>query len=109
MTNLVLVGVFALAWYCPCAKCCGKAHRPTASRVMPVNDWTAAAPRSVAFGTPLLIEGIGTRWAQDRMRRDYERKGRLELFHYDGRSLASSHKECLRRGVTPGVKVWRPQ
>lgn len=57
---------FEVTAYCPCSKCCGKwaetpissGKRRTASgHVIKVGDRFVAAPKSINFGTQMIIEG----------------------------------------------------
>jgi 3D (Asp-Asp-Asp) domain-containing protein len=84
------VELYTVTAYCPCKVCCGKwSGGPTASGKMPKPGITVAGPRSIPFGTRVLIEGVGERVVQDRLARKYD--GRFDLYF-------SSHKEALRFG-----------
>lgn len=51
--------VYTLTAYCPCAKCCGTANKPTASGVMPTANHTLSADTSIfPLGTKLSINGV---------------------------------------------------
>ena len=82
--------LYTVTAYCACARCCGKwSGGPTASGKMPQAGVTVAGPRSIPFGTRVLIEGVGERVVQDRLARKYD--GRFDVFF-------ASHKEALRFG-----------
>jgi len=82
--------LYTVTAYCACEKCCGRwSGGPTASGKMPKPGITVARPRSIPFGTRVLIEGVGERVVQDRLARKYD--GRFDLYF-------SSHKEALRFG-----------
>lgn len=81
--------------YCSCALCCGD-HKTTASGKRPTLNHTIAAPRSVPFGTKVLING-----------RIYTVEDRTAL-RYDGRwdIFMASHKAARRFGIqTNSIKI----
>lgn len=94
MTNAVLTA------YCVCALCCGKwAGSPTASGAKPVPGVTIAAPRSVPFGTVVVVTvpGVFDRRrfvVQDRTARRFD--GRWDILFPD-------HKSALQFGRRGGV------
>ena len=69
-TNLVLTsrsaytrlsgssGVYRVTAYCPCMLCCGKTNGITASGVKATANHTIAAPKTFAFGTKVVIDGV---------------------------------------------------
>lgn len=82
--------ILTVTAYCHCAICCGEARRPTASGVVPRAGVTCAGPRRMAFGTRLLIPGIGWRVVEDRTAPEFD--GRIDIF-------MTSHKRAMRFGV----------
>jgi 3D (Asp-Asp-Asp) domain-containing protein len=104
VTNFI--GYFTISWACWCNHCNGRAYHPTKSGVNPVSGITVSAPRSIPMGTTLLIQGVGKRVVQDRMRKDFDRKGRLDVFFWNG-DVRASHAICKQRGITKQVPVWR--
>ncbi len=79
--------------YCVCAVCCGREGGLTASGTIPRVGVTVAAPRSVPFGTVVLVEvpGIGKlrRRVEDRTARRHD--GVWDV-------LVASHAEAKRFG-----------
>lgn len=75
--------------YCHCALCCGTAGQPTASGAQPRAGITVAAPRSVPFGSVVVLPGIGRRVVQDRLARRYD--NRIDVF-------VPTHQEAVRFG-----------
>lgn len=56
--TLIDCGEYTITFYCPCAKCCGHANKPTASGVMPQRYRTIATGKEFSFGTELMIDGF---------------------------------------------------
>lgn len=86
--------------YCPGKCCTGKWHKygRTASGTIPTEGRTIAAPRSVAFGTRVFVEGVGERVVEDRLSRDFDRPGkrRWDLYlptHQQARNFGVQHLE----------------
>lgn len=82
------IGDYLITYYCPCAKCCRIANRPTASEVMPEQGVTIAADPSIPFGTKLMIEG--------RIYTVQDRGGKIKGNHID--VFLNSHQEALLKG-----------
>ena len=77
--------------YCACPKCCGKhSDGITANGSKATEGVTAAASRSIPFGTRIWIPGAGWRIVQDRLSRRYDH--RLDLYF-------TSHKRALQWGI----------
>ena len=87
ITNIVVMTITA---YCHCAQCNGKSGQPTASGKMPSITTTIAAPRSLPFGTKILIPSVGWRTVHDRLARKYD--NRIDVF-------MSSHKKARKFGI----------
>lgn len=88
--NIKNLGKFKITYYCPCKKCCGKTDGITASGAKAVAGTTIAVPKTIPFGTKLVVNGH-TYIAQDR---GGSIKGnRIDIF-------VKSHKEALQKGVT---------
>lgn len=51
-------GVYKVTAYCACMQCCGKTNGITASGTKATANRTIAAPRTFAFGTKVVINGI---------------------------------------------------
>jgi len=51
-------GVYKVTAYCPCVICCGKTDGITASGTQATANRTIAAPKTFAFGTQVVINGI---------------------------------------------------
>ena len=85
MTNLLSAIVTA---YCHCSACCGTSGNPTASGKMPVVGRTIAAPRAIALGAKIVIDGH-TYIVEDRTAKRFD--GRFDIF-------MRSHKEALKWG-----------
>lgn len=57
--TLKSIGTYTITAYCPCKKCCGKwANGITASGTTAIANHTIAAPKNIAFGTVLVIDGM---------------------------------------------------
>lgn len=83
LTNVVITA------YCACTLCCGKwSGGPTASGKMPMQGITVAAPRSIPFGTRVIIDGK-TYTVQDRLAKKYD--SRFDIYFND-------HKQALKFG-----------
>ena len=66
-TGKPIVKKFKVTAYCPCAKCCGKSDRITASgHKLKYGDSIAAAGKKYPFGTKLFIPGYGPAIVKDR-------------------------------------------
>lgn len=105
MTNLIFIGYFTLSFYCPCRHC--SPNGVTAMQTVPTSGLTIAAPRNIPLGTRIYLQGFGWKLGEDRMHVKAERKGRLDVFYYDGKSTWRSHRECLKRGLVHKVPVYR--
>ena len=81
----VYIGQYRITGYDICVACCGKTDGITASGVKATVGRTVAAPSSFAFGTRLLIDGIGERIVEDR-------GGAIKGNKID--VLCSDHAEC---------------
>ena len=57
---------FTVTGYCPCKKCCGKTDGITASGAKATPNHTIAAPSNYAFGTKIVLDGVGTFYVEDR-------------------------------------------
>ena len=76
--------------YCCCRLCCGEdAHGITASGAIPREGLTCAAPRRIAFGTVLMIPGVGSRVVQDRLAHRYD--NRVDVY-------VKRHEDAVRFG-----------
>ena len=83
------IGTYTITAYCPCRKCCGKwANGITASGVTATANHTIAAPKSIPFGTILIIDGIEYT-VEDRGGAIKNRK--LDIYY-------SNHSDALRFG-----------
>jgi len=51
-------GVYKVTAYCACMQCCGKTNGITASGTQATANRTIAAPKTFAFGTKVVINGI---------------------------------------------------
>jgi len=51
-------GVYKVTAYCACMQCCGKTNGITASGTQATANRTIAAPRTFAFGTKVVINGV---------------------------------------------------
>lgn len=90
------LGTYTITFYCPCKKCCGKTNGITASGAKAKARHTIAAPKGIAFGTKIKIEGLGTYIVEDR---GGSIKGkRLDVFVKD-------HKQALKLGKR-SAKAW---
>jgi 3D (Asp-Asp-Asp) domain-containing protein len=82
--------VYTVTAYCACKKCCGPSAKGiTASGKPAVEGVTIAAPRSIPFGTKLVIDSIGVRVVQDRLAKKFD--DRIDVFMAD-------HNKALRFG-----------
>ena len=89
-SQLVDCGEYTITFYCPCAKCCGHANKPTASGVMPQRWRTVATGKEFDFGTELVIEGFEqVRVVEDRG----VGNGHIDIFVTD-------HNYALKLGTT---------
>jgi 3D (Asp-Asp-Asp) domain-containing protein len=76
--------------YCACPKCCGKhSDGITANGSKATEGVTAAASRSIPFGTRIWIPGAGWRIVQDRLAKRFD--ARMDLFF-------ASHKAAIKWG-----------
>lgn len=82
-------GVYKVTAYCSCAKCCGKTNGITASGTHATANRTVAAPRTFAFGTKLVINGV-TYTVEDRG--GAIQGNRIDIY-------MNSHSEALKWGV----------
>lgn len=80
------LGRFKITAYCPCAKCCGSANKPTASGLMPRSGHTIAMA-GVPFGTKLEI--MGTVYTVEDRGTPY---GHADIF-------MDTHQEALQFGL----------
>ena len=83
--------------YCAAACCCPSPRQPTASGAWPREGVTVAAPRWVAMGTRVMIDGRPY-VVQDRTARRYD--GRWDIFVTD-------HKRAKRLGIRK-VRIFIP-
>lgn len=82
---------YTLTAYCPCAICCGKCDRITASGTVATQGRTIAVdPNVIPYGTKVHIEGLGTYVAED-CGSGVQGK-RIDVFF-------DSHEEALEFGV----------
>lgn len=82
-------GVYKVTAYCACMKCCGKTNGITASGVKATANHTIAAPRTFAFGTKVVIDGV-TYTVEDRG--GAIQGNRIDIY-------MNSHSEALKWGV----------
>lgn len=82
-------GVYKVTAYCACMKCCGKTNGITASGVKATANHTIAAPRTFAFGTKVVINGV-TYTVEDRG--GAIQGNRIDIY-------MNSHSEALKWGV----------
>ncbi len=82
-------GVYKVTAYCACMKCCGKTNGITASGVKATVNHTIAAPRTFAFGTKVVIDGV-TYTVEDRG--GAIQGNRIDIY-------MNSHSEALKWGV----------
>ena len=94
----VYIGRYYITGYDICVACCGKTDGITASGVKAEVGRTVAAPSSFAFGTRLLIDGIGERIVEDR-------GGAIKGNKID--VLCNNHAECYAITGTFSVYVWK--
>lgn len=88
ITNIVVMTISA---YCACFKCCPKSSKGlAANNKLPIVGQTIAAPRSLPFGTKILIPSVGWRTVHDRLARKYD--NRIDVF-------MSSHKKARKFGI----------
>lgn len=82
---------YILTAYCPCAICCGKCDRITASGTIATQGRTIAVdPNVIPYGTKVHIEGLGAYVAED-CGSSIQGK-RIDIFF-------DSHEEALEFGV----------
>lgn len=82
-------GIYKVTAYCACMQCCGKTNGITASGVKATANHTIAAPRTFAFGTKVVIDGI-TYTVEDRG--GAIQGNRIDIY-------MNSHAEALKWGV----------
>lgn len=82
-------GVYKVTAYCACMQCCGKTNGITASGVKATANHTIAAPKTFAFGTKVVINGI-TYTVEDRG--GAIQGNRIDIY-------MNSHAEALSWGV----------
>ena len=82
-------GVYKVTAYCACKQCCGKTNGITASGARATANHTIAAPRTFAFGTKVIINGI-TYTVEDRG--GAIQGNRIDIY-------MNSHAEALQWGV----------
>lgn len=82
-------GVYKVTAYCACMQCCGKTNGITASGTKATANRTIAAPRTFAFGTKVVINGI-TYTVEDRG--GAIQGNRIDIY-------MNTHAEALRWGV----------
>lgn len=82
-------GVYKVTAYCSCAICCGKTNGITASGTHATANRTIAAPRTFAFGTKVVINGV-TYTVEDRG--GAIQGNRIDIY-------MNSHSEALKWGV----------
>jgi len=82
-------GVYKVTAYCACISCCGKTDGITASGTHATAGRTIAAPKTFAFGTKVVIDGV-TYTVEDR-------GGAIQGNRID--VYMNSHSEALRWGV----------
>jgi 3D (Asp-Asp-Asp) domain-containing protein len=81
---------YTVTAYCACPKCCGPNAIGLTANGKPAKEGvTIAAPRSIPFGTKLLIEGLGVRVVQDRLAKRFD--NRIDVFF-------SNHNRALKFG-----------
>ena len=87
ITNIITATITA---YCACKVCCGpNAKGITASGHTPIEGTTIAAPRTIPFGSKVIINGH-TYSVQDRLSKRFP--DRFDVF-------MSSHKRALIHGI----------
>lgn len=82
-------GVYKVTAYCSCMQCCGKTNGITASGTHATANRTIAAPKTFAFGTKVVINGI-TYTVEDRG--GAIQGNRIDIY-------MDSHSEALQWGV----------
>lgn len=82
-------GIYKVTAYCACMQCCGKTNGITASGVKATANHTIAAPKTFAFGTKVVINGI-TYTVEDRG--GAIQGNRIDIY-------MNSHAEALKWGV----------
>ena len=82
-------GVYKVTAYCACMKCCGKTNGITEYGVKATANHTIAAPRTFAFGTKVVIDGV-TYTVEDRG--GAIQGNRIDIY-------MNSHSEALKWGV----------
>jgi len=82
-------GVYKVTAYCACVSCCGKTDGITASGTKATANRTIAAPRTFAFGTKVVINGV-TYTVEDRG--GAIQGNRIDIY-------MNSHSEALAWGV----------
>lgn len=82
-------GVYKVTAYCACMQCCGKTNGITASGTHATANRTIAAPKTFAFGTKVVINGI-TYTVEDRG--GAIQGNRIDIY-------MDSHSEALQWGV----------
>jgi 3D (Asp-Asp-Asp) domain-containing protein len=84
--TITFVGIFETTAYCSCVHCCGKSDGITASGTkVQVGRTIAADPKMFAYGTKLIVEGMGEYIVEDC---GSFRGKRLDIYF-------NSHKEAL--------------
>ena len=82
-------GVYKVTAYCACMQCCGKTNGITASGTHATANRTIAAPKTFAFGTKVVINGV-TYTVEDRG--GAIQGNRIDIY-------MNSHSEALQWGV----------